>query len=286
MRLGSIQHHTVYEGEGVGMILGLELIREEWHANGMIPMGVNNMAAIVATHSIKPGPGHYLWDLFHWQLQMVTNKHQDMDLLVWGGHLGTVTLKGTRRPIRKPRQQPSMNSVQIKSSHCSYEKCCHAANQLFNRCTTMWCTVQPTRMHNERWYEQEAEMPKAYPNCLWNPLYSLIYSDSLATVDACNLSSEKFPTSQHYNATMPIHSYSPLIYIFYSDQALCLLLHVGSLLWVLQCDAHSWCEEFSFYHGQLYRQSITVVLLSTIWIATKDNKWGFQKKKKLLVSFN
>jgi len=29
MRLGSIQHHTVYEGEGVGMILGLELIREE-----------------------------------------------------------------------------------------------------------------------------------------------------------------------------------------------------------------------------------------------------------------
>ena len=29
MRLGSIWHHTIYEGEGVGMILGLELIREE-----------------------------------------------------------------------------------------------------------------------------------------------------------------------------------------------------------------------------------------------------------------
>jgi len=29
MRLGSMWHHTVYEVEGVGMVLGLELIREE-----------------------------------------------------------------------------------------------------------------------------------------------------------------------------------------------------------------------------------------------------------------
>ena len=29
MRLGSIWHHTIYKGEGVGVILGLELIREE-----------------------------------------------------------------------------------------------------------------------------------------------------------------------------------------------------------------------------------------------------------------
>ena len=65
MRLGSIQHHTVYEGEGVGMILGLELIREEQHTNGTIPMGVDSTSAITAMHAIKLGPGHYLWDLFH-----------------------------------------------------------------------------------------------------------------------------------------------------------------------------------------------------------------------------
>ena len=29
MQLGSSKHHTVYEGEGVGMILGLELLRED-----------------------------------------------------------------------------------------------------------------------------------------------------------------------------------------------------------------------------------------------------------------
>jgi len=55
-----MRHHTIYEGEGVGMVLGLELIREERHANGMIPMGINNTAAIIATHSIKLGPEHYL----------------------------------------------------------------------------------------------------------------------------------------------------------------------------------------------------------------------------------
>lgn len=48
-------------GEGGGMILGLESIREEKQANGMIPMGVDNTAAIIATHSTKLGPGHYLW---------------------------------------------------------------------------------------------------------------------------------------------------------------------------------------------------------------------------------
>jgi hypothetical protein len=82
MRLGPIRHHTVYEGEGVGMILGLELIREEQQVSGLVPMGVDNMSAIVATHSIRPGPGHYLWDLFHQRLRITTNKHKDMDLLV------------------------------------------------------------------------------------------------------------------------------------------------------------------------------------------------------------
>jgi len=82
MRLGPIQHHTIYKGEGVGMILGLELIREEQHANGTIPMGVNNTLAITMMHSIKPGLGHYPWNLFHQWLQMVTDRHQDMDLLV------------------------------------------------------------------------------------------------------------------------------------------------------------------------------------------------------------
>ena len=60
MRLGSMKHHTVYEGEGIGMILGLELIREERDVEGMVSMGIDNTAAICATHAIKPGPSHHI----------------------------------------------------------------------------------------------------------------------------------------------------------------------------------------------------------------------------------
>jgi ribonuclease HI len=92
MRLGAMKQHTVYEGEGVGMILGLELIREEQQVGGLVSMGIDNTAAITAMHSIKSGPSHYIWDLFHKRLGMVRNKHKEMDLLVkWvPGHMDIV----------------------------------------------------------------------------------------------------------------------------------------------------------------------------------------------------
>ena len=63
LRLGSTKHHTVYEEEGIGLILGLELIREEEEGvDGLITIGINNTAAINATHAIRPSPGHYIWD--------------------------------------------------------------------------------------------------------------------------------------------------------------------------------------------------------------------------------
>ena len=60
-----MKHHTVYEGEGIGMVLGLELIREEEDVEGMVMMGIDNTAAIAATHAIKPSSSHHIWDLFH-----------------------------------------------------------------------------------------------------------------------------------------------------------------------------------------------------------------------------
>ena len=92
MNLGSTKHHTVYEGEGVGMILGLELIREERLVEGMVTMGTDNIAAINVTHAIKPGPSHYIWDIFHKRMRMVHNKHEGMDLLVkWvPGHMNII----------------------------------------------------------------------------------------------------------------------------------------------------------------------------------------------------
>ena len=89
MRLESVKHHTVFEGEGVGLILGLELIREEEMAEGIVLIGINNMVTISAAHAIKPSSSHYIWDIFHWRVAMLYNKHKGLDILVrWTpGHM-------------------------------------------------------------------------------------------------------------------------------------------------------------------------------------------------------
>jgi ribonuclease HI len=82
-RLGSDKHHTVYEGEGIGMLLGVDLLREEGEdISGMVPLGVDSQAAIAATGKIKPAPSHYIWDAFHRHLRGANKAHPDMDLLV------------------------------------------------------------------------------------------------------------------------------------------------------------------------------------------------------------
>jgi len=94
LQLGSDKHHMVYEGEGIGMILGLlQLIREEREEiNGMVPMGVDNQAAIMVTSNIRPGPSHHIWDTFHQQLNATLCAHSGLDLLVcWmPGHVDIV----------------------------------------------------------------------------------------------------------------------------------------------------------------------------------------------------
>ena len=72
------------------------------------------MSAITAMHSIKLGPGHYLWDLFHWQLQIVTDRHQDMDLLIrWmPGHIdieGNEEADKEAKVAAKHRSSPNQN---------------------------------------------------------------------------------------------------------------------------------------------------------------------------------
>ncbi|KAG2751295.1 hypothetical protein P692DRAFT_20645432, partial [Suillus brevipes Sb2] len=62
--LGSDQEHMVYEGEMVGMILAIELLKEEG-GTGSMALGVDNQAAIWATKAFVLKPGHYLMDKFH-----------------------------------------------------------------------------------------------------------------------------------------------------------------------------------------------------------------------------
>ena len=102
-RLGSVKHHTVYKGEGIGLILGVELIREEEMAEGMVPLGIDNVAAISATMAIKLTPSHYIWDILPQRVAMTYNKHKKLDLLVkWTpGHMGIIGNKRADEEVKK-----------------------------------------------------------------------------------------------------------------------------------------------------------------------------------------
>ncbi|KAJ7092508.1 hypothetical protein C8R43DRAFT_867587, partial [Mycena crocata] len=56
----------VYEAEGVGEILAMELLREErQRIRGRVPHGVDNTSAIRAIGDGRPGGGKHIWDIYH-----------------------------------------------------------------------------------------------------------------------------------------------------------------------------------------------------------------------------
>ncbi|OAX34215.1 ribonuclease H-like protein, partial [Rhizopogon vinicolor AM-OR11-026] len=87
--LGSDKEHTVYEGELVGMILAVDLLREEG-GKGMLVSDVDNQAAIKATRAFNSKARHYLMDILHDDLRRLIPAHDQRKLIVrWSpGHQG------------------------------------------------------------------------------------------------------------------------------------------------------------------------------------------------------
>jgi hypothetical protein len=69
------KEHTVCEGEPVGMILVVELLKEG--GLGSLALGVDNQAAIAATGAFNSKPGHYLMDIFHDDLRKLIPDHDE-----------------------------------------------------------------------------------------------------------------------------------------------------------------------------------------------------------------
>ena len=65
--LGSLAHHTVFEGELLGTVLAIDAIREAPRAPSVTIL-LDNQAAIRALQKRRPQPGQYLVDLFYSQL--------------------------------------------------------------------------------------------------------------------------------------------------------------------------------------------------------------------------
>lgn len=87
--LGTTEEHTVYEGEIVGMILAVQLLREAG-GEGTMALGVDNQAAIKATSAFSSQPGHYLMDHFHDDLRQLLPNNDGRKLIIrWTpGHIG------------------------------------------------------------------------------------------------------------------------------------------------------------------------------------------------------
>ena len=87
--LGPIFEHTVFEGECVGILLAMELIRRE-NDVGSTSLGVDNQAAIETLMSNAPMPSHYIVDQIHDAYRGLKLRHARIALCVnWvPGHRG------------------------------------------------------------------------------------------------------------------------------------------------------------------------------------------------------
>lgn len=81
MCLGSVRRHTVYEGECVGAVLGLELLRRERTITNAT-ICIDSQPAIRAAVSNRPVPGHYIFDAFHRNLAILRQRHPAMQLCI------------------------------------------------------------------------------------------------------------------------------------------------------------------------------------------------------------
>lgn len=101
LRLGPHSQHTIYEGKGTAIILGIELLQTERKVH-TVSFGVDNQAAIMAIGLTCLVPSHYLWDILHECLQMFRNQHKNLDLNIrWTpGHMGLEGNKATDEEAR------------------------------------------------------------------------------------------------------------------------------------------------------------------------------------------
>lgn len=82
-KLGSQKHHTVYEAEGTGMLLGAKLLNREWRTCSAT-FYIDNHAAILATQLTKPSPGHHIFDAFHSCMTHLTRRNHNLQVtLKW-----------------------------------------------------------------------------------------------------------------------------------------------------------------------------------------------------------
>jgi len=110
--LGTIEEHTVYEGECMRVLLGLELMKQQRNIRN-VNMYIDSQAVIQAATSNKPAPGHYLLDEVHKQYCIVRKMHGNMDMIVrWSpGHSG---IPGNEAADKAAREAAEGNTTTMR----------------------------------------------------------------------------------------------------------------------------------------------------------------------------
>jgi ribonuclease HI len=134
-QLRSQQHHTVYEGEGIGAVLGTKLISKEWNIRSA-NIYIDNCASITATQLTKPNPGHYIFDALHKSIAVVRKRHRGIKITVkWvPGHKGIEGNEQADEEVKKAIMEGSNEANRLlgllkKMLPCSNSPTCPACQQ-------------------------------------------------------------------------------------------------------------------------------------------------------------
>ena len=79
--LGKDSEHEVYEGECIGMVMGLHLVAQEQLIR-KLSIWADNSVAVTATDTSKTGSSHYLLNFFHNGLARLHKQHQNIHITI------------------------------------------------------------------------------------------------------------------------------------------------------------------------------------------------------------
>ncbi|KAJ7163345.1 hypothetical protein C8R46DRAFT_832771, partial [Mycena filopes] len=105
--LGKTEHHTVFEGEGVGGTLALALLRCEDNVTGPVTVVVDSQPAVNVTRALVSTPSHWIWDAWHAEAEAFAQKHPNAQVTVrWApGHVGIIGNERADEEAKRAAQQ-------------------------------------------------------------------------------------------------------------------------------------------------------------------------------------
>lgn len=144
-RLGSDKDHEVYEGECIGLTLGLHLVQKLEEVE-VVSIWADNMAAITVADTRKTGPAHYLLDIFHLKLTELHKTHPGLCVCIsWvPGHTGNWGNECADQEAKKAAQ--SRSSIKKFLPSQLHKKLPHSQ-------TAIVCMFQKEikEQHNTKW---------------------------------------------------------------------------------------------------------------------------------------